>query len=64
MRNLLHDPELDDRLPKWKFHYDWQRPHGALGGKPSIEVACDLLDLTHFRDDVHALYDPAIGRIR
>ncbi|WP_428098778.1 integrase core domain-containing protein [Candidatus Rariloculus sp.] len=42
---------LDDRLAEWQFHYNWRQPHGALGGKTPMEVACDS-----------ARVDPALGR--
>ena len=61
MQNL-DDTELDDRLAEWQFHYNWRRPHGALGGKTPMEVACELLESTPLWDDVHALYHPAKER--
>ena len=49
----LENKELDDQLAEWQFHYNWWRPHGALGGKTSMEAACDLLESIPLWDDVH-----------
>lgn len=63
MQNL-DDPELEDRLAEWQFHYNWRRPHGALGGKTPLEMVCSLLDSTPLREDVQAFYDPSTERIQ
>ncbi len=60
----LDDPELDDRLAEWQFHYNWHRPHGALGGKTPLEAACERFDSTPFWEDVYALYDPTNERLQ
>jgi transposase InsO family protein len=33
----LEDPELQDRLDEWVFHYNWLRGHGSLSGKAPID---------------------------
>ena len=60
----LDDPELDDRLAEWQFHYNWHRPHGALGGKTPLEAACEGFASTPFWDDVYAVYDPTKERLQ
>ena len=63
MQNL-DAPELEDRLAEWQLHYNWRRPHGALGSKTPMEMACSLLDSTPLREDVHTLFDPSKERIQ
>jgi transposase InsO family protein len=29
----LKAPDLPDRLAEWQHYYNWDRPHGALGGQ-------------------------------
>ena len=49
----FYNPELDYRLAEWQFHYNWHRPHSALGGMTPLEATYERLDLTPFWEDVH-----------
>ncbi len=48
---------LKDELKGWQFFYNWQRPHGALGGKTPAEYSGKLCKKTPFWDEVIATYD-------
>lgn len=60
----LRDPELDDQLSQWQFHYNYFRPHSSLGGKTPIEFASEHSAQAPFWDQVEALYDETKERIR
>jgi transposase InsO family protein len=60
----LADPELQDRLDEWVFHYNWLRGHGSLGGKAPIDRVCDRSANTPYTEDIEALYDPSKERLR
>ncbi len=55
----LDDPELEDKLEQWQFHYNWHRPHGALNGRAPIDKLCELSYKTPIWDEVEANYDPS-----
>ena len=58
------DPDIEMRLSEWQHHWNWHRPHTALGGLAPIERVCELLDRTPLGDAVEAVYDPTRERIR
>ncbi len=58
------DPELPDRLEEWQFYYNWQRPHGSLGGKSPVDRVCELQDVTPLREEVCDTFDPKQERFR
>jgi len=60
----LDDPELQDRLDEWVFHYNWLRGHGSLGGKAPIDRVVERSSETPITDEVEAMYDPSKERIR
>ena len=60
----LRDPELDDKLSQWQFHYNFFRPHSSLGGKTPIDFASEHSASAPFWDQVEALYDETKERIR
>ena len=47
----LDDPELENKLEEWQFHYNWHRPHGALNGKAPIDKVCGLISKTPIWDE-------------
>ena len=51
----LHDPELQDRLDEWVFHYNWMRGHGSLGGKAPIDCVVERSSKTPITDEVKSL---------
>ena len=60
----LKDPQLNDRLEEWQFHYNWFRPHGSLGGKSPIDIVTEKSALTPIWEEVGAKYDPSKEPIR
>ena len=58
------DPEIETKLWEWQHHWNWHRPHTALGGLSPIDRVCDLLDTTPLRETVEARYDASRERIR
>lgn len=54
----LKDPQLNDRLEEWQFHYNWFRPHSSLQGKTPRDVLTEKSSITPFWDDVIDRYDP------
>ena len=58
------DPEIETKLWEWQHHWNWHRPHTALGGLSPIDRVCDLLDRTPLRETVEARYDASRERIR
>jgi hypothetical protein len=53
----LKDPDLNDRLEEWQFHYNWYRQHSSLQGKSPMGIVCSKSALTPFWEDVEAKYD-------
>ena len=60
----LDDPELQDRLDEWVFHYNWLRGHGSLGGKAPIDRVTDRSEETPITAEVSWNYDPTKERMR
>jgi len=60
----LDDPELEDKLEQWQFHYNWHRPHGSLHAKAPIDKCCELSSKTLLWKDVEAQYTPSKERIQ
>ena len=60
----LDDPQLQDRLDEWVFHYNWLRGHGSLGGKAPIDRITERSSKTPFTEEVEAMYDPAKEHLR
>lgn len=60
----LEDASLPDQLDEWQTFYNWQRPHGALGGRTPVERVCELIAKIPQGEDVWDAYDPAKERIR
>ena len=58
------DPEIETKLWEGQHHWNWHRPHTALGGLSPIDRVCDLLDTTPLRETVEARYDASRERIR
>lgn len=51
--------DLQDRLDEWHHFDDWQRPHGALGGRSPIDRICESLPQIPPSEAVWDAYDPA-----
>lgn len=60
----LDDPELQDRLEEWQFHYNWLRGHGSLACKAPIDRVSSRSRQTPLGDLVEAWYDPSKERLR
>jgi transposase InsO family protein len=58
------DPEIEAKLSEWQHHWNWHRPHTALGGMSPIDRVCELLDKTPLGEAVEAAYDGSRERIR
>jgi len=56
--------ELDEELAYWQHHYNWFRPHSALGGKTPMDKYDELSSNTPFSDEVEESYHPSQERIR
>lgn len=52
------DPQLNDRLEEWQFHYNWFRYHSSLQGKTPIDIISEKSSITPSWDDVIDKYDP------
>ena len=60
----LNDPQLQDRLDEWVFHYNWLRGHGSLKGKAPIDRITERSSQTPFSEEVEAMYDPSKERLQ
>ncbi|MFC7738907.1 IS481 family transposase [Roseomonas sp. GCM10028921] len=57
-------PEAGDQLAEWVHHYNWDRPHEALGGLCPIDRVCECLDKTPLWGEVCAACDATRERIQ
>ena len=57
-------PDIAGRLAEWQHHWNWHRPHSALGGATPIDRVCDLLAKTPLREQAEAAFDASRERIR
>ena len=57
-------PGIGDQLAVWVHHYNWDRPHEALGGLCPIDRVCERADKTPIWAEVDAAYDAARERIQ
>jgi transposase InsO family protein len=60
----LNAHDLEEQLQEWQHHYNWERPHSALGGDTPIDRCCDLIAKTPLREEVDANFNEADQRIR
>jgi len=60
----ITQPDLSEELVCWQHFYNWQRPHGGIGGKTPIDKCCELSSVTPYWDDVDSMYEPTNERIR
>lgn len=56
--DLSNFENLKEELKYWQFFYNWQRPHGSLGGKTPSQYSSELSDKTPLWDEIIAAYDP------
>jgi|SRR5579871_2314637 len=56
-QNLDNFINLKIELACWQFYYNWQRPHGSLGGNPPIKIVGELSDKTPLQEEISAVYD-------
>jgi hypothetical protein len=52
----LDSEELEEELGYWQHYYNWDRPHGSIGGKTPIERCCELSEDTPFWEQVYRKY--------
>ena len=57
-------PDIAAQLAHWVHHYNWDRPHEALGGLSPIDRVCERADKTPLWDEVYRAYDATKERIR
>ena len=57
-------PDIGDQLALWVHHYNWDRPHEALGGLCPIDRVCERADKTPIWAEVDAAYDAVQERIQ
>jgi hypothetical protein len=55
---------LREELSAWQFFYNWQRPHGSLGGKTPSQIVGDLTDKTPHSDEILSKYEIKNERIQ
>ena len=53
-----------EELSAWQFFYNWQRPHGSLGGKTPSQIVGDLTDKTPLTDEILGKYEIKNERIQ
>lgn len=56
--------KLREELSQWQFFYNWQRPHGSLGGKTPSQIVGDLGEKTPLSDTVLENYNVKNERIQ
>ncbi len=56
--------KLRDELGAWQFFYNWQRPHGSLGGKSPADVVSSLSEKTPLWETVVKNYHVKNERIQ
>jgi transposase InsO family protein len=49
--------DIGEQLAVWVHHYNWDRPHEALGGLCPIDCVCERIDKTPLWGEVDAAYD-------
>lgn len=60
----LKASNLEDLLSEWQHYYNWDRPHGSLGGKTPIERLTELADKALLWEEVSAKFDLKKERIQ
>ena len=60
----LGTPDLERHLQEWQHHYNWDRPHTALGGCTPIDRCCELIAKTPLREEVAINLNPRAERWR
>ena len=62
--DLSNFENLREELSAWQFFYNWQRPHGSLGGKTPSQIVGDLTDKTPLSDEILSKYEIKNERIQ
>lgn len=62
--DLSNFERLREELGCWQFFYNWQRPHGSLGGKPPSQFDSKVYEKTPLQEEVCANYDISRERIQ
>ena len=57
MADLSNFESLREELGYWQFYYNWQRPHGSLGGKTPSQFDPKAYNETPLQEEVCNLYD-------
>ena len=56
--------KLRDELSAWQFFYNWQRPHGSLGGKSPSDIVGSLGEKTPLWEAVLNYFFDILSRKR
>ena len=48
----INSPDIEDQLQEWQHYYNWDRPHGSLGGKTPMDRYFEVSQKTPFWDQV------------
>jgi transposase InsO family protein len=62
--DLSNFEDLREELSQWQFFYNWQRPHGSLGGKTPSQIVGDLSEMTPLSNVVIENYNVRNERIQ
>jgi len=60
----INASDLHQELSLWQHYYNWQRPHGSLGGKTPIDMVCELFPKTPYSYEVAERYNQSKERIQ
>ena len=60
----IHSPDIEDLLQEWQHYYNWDRPHGSLGGKTPMDRYFEVSQKTPFWDEVETMYEPSKERVQ
>ena len=57
-------PDIETKLAEWQHHWNWHRPHTALGGLSPIDRVCEQIHKTPLSETVESCtYDRTRERI-
>ena len=60
----INSLDIEDQLQAWQHYYNWDRPHGSLGGKTPMDRYFEVSQKTPFWDQVEAMYEPSKERVQ
>lgn len=56
--------DVSEQLATWVHHYNWDRPHAALGGQCPIDRVCERADKTPLWSEVSEAYEAKNERVQ